>query len=94
MCLATPSAPLIGEKNHYVFFSMENVLNIESKRSSLHNASGCIRIQRSSLQNTSEKLITFKRLERREAGGGKSSVELHQISRAWSLWRPELLWDL
>ena len=35
------------------------------------------------------KLITFKRLERREAGGGKSSVELHQIRRAWSLWRPE-----
>ena len=55
MCLATPSAPLIGEKTT-MFFSMENVLNIESKRSSLHNASGCIRIQRSSLQNTSEKI--------------------------------------
>ena len=63
MCLATPSAPLIGEKSHHIF-SMENVLNIESKRSSLHNASGCIRIQRSSLQNTSEKLITFERKER------------------------------
>ena len=93
MSPATPSAPLIGEKTT-LFFPMKNVLKIESKQSSLHNPSGCIRIQRSSLQNTAEKLITFKRLERREAGGGKSSVELHQITRAWSLLRPELLLDL
>ena len=94
MSPATPSAPLIGEKKTTLFCSIKKVLNIESKQSSLHNPSGCIRIQRSSLQNTAEKLITFKRLERREAGGGKSSVELHQITRAWSLLRPELLWDL
>ena len=61
---------------------MKKVLNIKSKRSALQNASGCIRIQRSSLQNTSNKMVTFKRLERREAGGGNSSVELHQISRS------------
>ena len=73
---------------------MKNVLNIESKRSSLQDASGCIRIQRALPAEYIRKKITFKRLERREAGGGKSSVELHQISRAWSLLRPELLWEL